>query len=74
MSIFTNDTNSILRLGVLGGKLAHTLSPKIHADLLKQQGIRGTYEKYEMTRTEVDGLFSFMDENGITGLNVTRPY
>lgn len=74
MSIFTNDTNSILRLGVLGGKLAHTLSPKIHADLLKQQGIRGTYEKYEMTRTEVDGLFSFMDENGITGLNVTLPY
>ncbi len=74
MNVFKNDTNDILRLGVLGERLAHTLSPEIHADLLRQQGIHGIYEKYEMSREEVSGLFAFMDERGITGLNVTLPY
>lgn len=63
-----------LHLGVLGEKLGHSLSPEIHADLLRQQNISGTYEKYEMNREEVAGLFSWMDERHISGLNVTIPY
>lgn len=68
------ENKSILRLGVLGEKLGHSLSPEIHADLLRQQQILGTYEKYEMTKEEVSHLFDFMKENELTGLNVTIPY
>lgn len=66
--------DDILHFGVLGDKLAHTLSPEIHANLLKQQGICGTYKKFEMNRDEVNDLFLFMDERHISGLNVTLPY
>lgn len=68
------ENKSILHLGILGEKLGHSLSPEIHADLLKQQQIPGTYEKYEMTQEEVSHLFDFMKENELTGLNVTIPY
>lgn len=71
---YTDMGQNDLHLGVLGERLAHTLSPEIHADLLKQQHISGTYEKFEMTREEVAGLFSWMDEHHISGLNVTIPY
>jgi shikimate dehydrogenase len=64
----------ILHFGVIGEKLGHSLSPEIHADLLQQQGIAGTYEKYEMNREEVNQIFDFMKERQITGLNVTIPY
>lgn len=74
MNVFKNGTNDILHFGVLGEKLGHSLSPEIHAKLLKQQGLCGTYEKYEMSRKEVEHLFAFMDERHITGLNVTIPY
>lgn len=63
-----------LHLGVLGEKLAHTLSPEIHAALLSQQNITGTYKVYEKNREELPELFSWMDEQHIDGLNVTLPY
>lgn len=44
------------KLGVLGEKLPHTLSPEIHADLFRQQGIEGDYDIYEMTIEEVHSL------------------
>lgn len=68
------ENQSILHFGVLGEKLGHSLSPEIHADLLKQQQIQGTYEKYEMTQEELVHLFDFMKEQEITGLNITLPY
>lgn len=70
----TQDSKHILHFGVLGESLPHTLSPEIHAYLLAQQQISGTYEKYEMNREALAGLFSWMDTQQITGLNVTIPY
>lgn len=72
--VITQDSKYTLHLGVLGEKLAHTLSPEIHAALLRQQEITGTYEIYEKNREELAGLFSWMDEQHICGLNVTLPY
>lgn len=64
----------ILHFGILGEKLGHSLSPEIHTNLLQQQGLSGTYEKYEMSREELTHIFNFMKEHQITGLNVTIPY
>lgn len=71
----TNMNNEdILHFGLLGEKLGHSLSPEIHTDLLKQQNLRGTYEKYEVSQENVSHIFEIMKENKLTGLNVTIPY
>lgn len=67
-------TENILHFGILGEKLGHTLSPEIHADLLKQQNLTGIYEVYEMSRDEVSQVLDMMKEKHITGMNVTIPY
>lgn len=63
-----------IKLGVLGEKLPHTLSPEIHKNLLLQQKIDGEYKVYEMNREEVQTLPVFMEEHNLLGLNVTIPY
>lgn len=68
------EKENILHFGILGEKLGHTLSPEIHADLLKQQNLKGTYEKYEVNRKEVCHVLDMMKEKHITGMNVTIPY
>ena len=67
-------TENILHFGILGEKLGHTLSPEIHADLLKQQNLKGIYEKYEVNCEEVCHVLDMMKEKHITGMNVTIPY
>lgn len=63
-----------LHLGVLGEKLGHSLSPEIHADLLEQQNISGTFKKYEMDKNEVLHILDIMKNENIIGMNVTMPY
>lgn len=68
------ENDNTLHLGLLGEKLGHSLSPEIHADLLRQQNICGTYEKYEVSREEISHVLEMMKEKNITGMNVTIPY
>lgn len=63
-----------LHLGVLGETLVHSLSPEIHADLLQQQNIEGTYQKYEMDEHEVLHILDVMKKDNVIGMNVTMPY
>ncbi|CUX31119.1 shikimate dehydrogenase [Clostridium sp. C105KSO13] len=67
-------TKNVLHFGLMGEKLGHSLSPEIHEDLLRQQGIAGTYKKYEMDHRETLHVMEFMEENHILGMNVTIPY
>lgn len=67
-------SDRILRLGLLGERLGHSLSPEIHADLLEQQQVDGSYQLYAMPRKEAAHILDFMKENRITGMNVTIPY
>ncbi len=66
--------NTNYRLGILGEKLSHSLSPEIHQDLMGQLNIQGTYQKFEMTADEVPLLKPFMEKENIVGMNVTIPY
>ena len=52
--------------GLLGRKLGHSYSPRIHADL-------GDYS-YELFEKEPDELEAFLKEGHWSGLNVTIPY
>lgn len=68
------EKTEVIHLGVLGEKLGHSLSPEIHEDLLKQQNIKGTYQKYEMDEQEVLHILDVMKKDNIIGMNVTMPY
>ena len=63
-----------LRFGVLGEKLPHTLSPQIHRELFHLQGVEAEYSVYELSGKQVDKLPTFMEAEGLRGLNVTIPY
>lgn len=65
---------NMLHLGLLGKTLSHSVSPQIHAYLLKQQNICGTYSKFEMDENQVPHILDTMKRDNIWGLNVTIPY
>jgi len=54
------------QFGLLGGRLSHSFSPMIHAELGDYK-----YNLYEKTPEELDGFFKICD---FDGLNVTIPY
>ena len=55
-----------LRCGLLGEKLGHSYSPKIH-------GLLGAYD-YRLIELEPDALRAFFEKRDFDGLNVTIPY
>ena len=55
-----------MKCGLLGRKLGHSYSPKIHSHL-------GTYS-YLLFEQEPDVLGEFLQRGDFTGLNVTMPY
>lgn len=64
----------MIKLGLIGSPIAHSLSPKIHHGFMENAGIRGSYELFEMDRLPPEGLKSFMVSKGLIGLNVTIPF
>lgn len=64
----------MLKLGLLGEKLAHSQSPEIHQKLLEEKGLTGTYELIELPRATFTEDFHRLKGFGYHGLNVTIPY
>ena len=62
-----------MQYGLLGGKLGHSLSPKIHELFFKYTGITGSYELLE---TELEVLPARVEamRNTFAGSNVTIPH
>ena len=55
-----------MKCGLLGEKLGHSYSPKIH-------GLLGAYD-YRLIELEPDALRAFFEKRDFDGLNVTIPY
>jgi Shikimate 5-dehydrogenase len=64
----------MIKLGLVGEKLSHSLSPQIHGELMMQRGIQGTYELLEFSRETFVRDFSELKHSGYRGVNVTIPY
>lgn len=63
----------MLKLGIIGSPLSHSLSPIMHISALKELGIKGSYELLE---TPPDCLLERVKElktSGYTGFNITIP-
>lgn len=64
----------MIKVGVIGDPISHSLSPKIHNFFLKQLGIDGNYEAIHMQKNELrEGVQKLIDQ-GFVGFNVTIPH
>lgn len=63
-----------IKMGVIGEKLGHSLSPRIHEYLLEQQNLKGIYELFEVDEVAVTHIVERMKAEEILGMNVTIPY
>ena len=67
----------MIRLGLIGYPLGHSLSPKIHTAALKACGLQGDYSLYPIHPDDKQGLKDLLARvrsGEITGLNVTIPH
>jgi len=60
--------------GLLGEKLGHSLSPKIHNYILNYFKIHGNYSIVEIERKNLRTIIPNLKELGYRGINVTLPY
>jgi shikimate dehydrogenase len=60
--------------GLIGEKLLHSLSPKIHNTLFKGLNIEGAYKLFEVEREELGKAIDSLKVLKIKGVNVTIPY
>ena len=61
----------VVRLGVVGSPIAHSLSPTLHLAALAHWGITGTSEAIEVTSTHFNDVARMMEH--FDGLSVTMP-
>ncbi|HCP40535.1 MAG TPA: shikimate dehydrogenase, partial [Cryomorphaceae bacterium] len=64
----------MIKLGLIGTPIAHSLSPDIHREFMAAAGIQGSYDLFEMYTLPKEGLKSFMQTKKLIGLNVTIPF
>lgn len=67
----------MIRLGLVGYPLDHSLSPKIHDAALQACGLQGSYSLFPIEAGDVQGLNDLMARvrsAEITGINVTSPH
>ena len=60
--------------GLIGEKLGHSISPKIHLNLFKKLNMASDYKLFEIEKSEFKTRFYELRDAGIQGLNVTIPY
>ncbi len=67
----------MIRLGLIGHPLGHSLSPKIHDAALKACNLEGSYSLFPIAPDDMQSLKDLIDRvrsGEITGLNVTIPH
>ena len=60
--------------GLIGEKLPHSLSPKIHNTLFKALDIEGAYKLFEVEKEDLGKAIDSLKILKIKGVNVTIPY
>lgn len=66
--------NELIRAGVIGWPVGHSLSPRLHGFWLRQYGIHGTYEPIALEPERLkEGLLQ-LAEAGYAGCNLTLPH
>jgi len=64
----------MLKLGLIGNPIGHSLSPIIFRNFFHQENVDATYDLFEMEKLPSEGIKAFMQSEELTGINVTIPY
>ena len=64
----------MLKFGLVGEKLSHSHSPRIHDEIMKKLGVIGTYELIEFQKNHFADEFNALKSSDFRGVNVTIPY
>ncbi|MPQ44587.1 shikimate dehydrogenase [Clostridium tarantellae] len=60
--------------GLIGEKLSHSFSPKIHNPIFKELKINGVYNLFSVNRKNSFDIVNSLKILGVKGVNVTIPY
>ncbi|WP_026689168.1 shikimate dehydrogenase [Alteribacter aurantiacus] len=63
-----------LNMGVFGHPIGHSKSPVMHNAALKELGISGTYEAYDIHPDDLEEAVDSLRRNHFRGVNVTLPH
>lgn len=63
-----------MKLGIIGEKLAHSHSPEIHSEIMKRNGIEGSYELIEVNEEDLGKKINKLKNSDFHGVNITLPY
>lgn len=64
----------MLKLGIIGEPLSHSLSPLLHTHVLQRMSLAGEYRAYEVPEAALAETLARFAREGGTGLNVTIPH
>ena len=64
----------MLKLGIIGYPLEHSLSPAMHNAALSELGICGSYEILETPPEKLQERVEFLKDNNFRGFNITIPH
>jgi len=63
-----------MKTGLIGHPIAHSKSPLIHGFWMKEHGIDGTYELFDVEQTDLGALIERLISENYDGFNVTVPH
>lgn len=64
----------MIKAGVIGHPVAHSLSPKLHGYWLKKYAIDGEYKAYDVVPASLASFIRALPEKGFAGCNLTIPH
>jgi shikimate dehydrogenase len=64
---------SVIKAGLIGSPLGHSMSPYIHERIMEASGISGRYELYEISSEELPKYAPILMKE-LTGFNITIPH
>jgi len=64
----------VLKLGIIGYPLEHSLSPHLHRLFFDEIGVHGEYRLFECRADELADLLAELRRTSVTGFNVTIPH
>ncbi len=62
-----------MKLALIGDPVEHSRSPEIHARLMREAGVVGSYDLIRVRAGEAPRAIAQLQERGYTGCNVTSP-
>ncbi len=64
----------MLKLGIIGDPLDHSLSPALHRFFMRALSVEGTYDPFPIQANDLGPRLALFQQEGFRGVNVTIPH